>query len=48
MFIVTFLQRYDVRLPEGSTVSEAPVTQTVNAPQEFKIIFTRRQILNST
>ena len=42
MFFVTFLQRYDVRLPEGSIVSEEPVTQLVNAPQDFEIVFAPR------
>ena len=42
MFFVTFLQRYDVRLPEGSIVTEEPVTQLVNAPRDFKIVFAPR------
>ena len=43
MFFVTFLQRYNVRFPEGYTASTEPKhNPLVRQPQNYQIIFEPR------
>ena len=42
MFFVTFLQRYDVNFPEGSSATDECGRQLIQCPKPFEIIFTAR------
>ena len=42
MFFVTLLQRYNVRLPEGSTATDSSVVGIINAPKPYELVFTLR------
>ncbi|XP_067950732.1 cytochrome P450 2D20-like [Watersipora subatra] len=42
MFFVTFVQRYNMSLPDGCMATDEPVTAVVNTPKPYEIIFTAR------
>ncbi|KAF6040856.1 CYP2R1 [Bugula neritina] len=44
LFFVTFLQRYDINIPEGLTVTDEPKKYSfiVNTPNPYKVVFSRR------
>lgn len=43
MFFVSFLQRYDVRLPEGSTANtDVDFSPLIRQPKNYEIIFDPR------
>jgi len=44
LFFVTFLQRYDINIPEGLTVTDEPKKYSfiVNTPNLYKVVFSRR------
>ena len=43
MFFVTFVQRYDISLPDGVPLpSVTPNESFVNSPKPYQVVFTRR------